>query len=78
MNQYQQMIFLGVFCACFFLWKKREVLQCLLMVVILGGIFYHLLFEAKSQYILTYFVLMVPMSAYGYCNMFRFVEEKSK
>lgn len=31
-----------------------------LFVIIVGGFLYHLLFEAKSQYVLTYFILMLP------------------
>ena len=37
----------------------------LLLLVLLGGFGYHLLFEGKSQYILTYIVLLIPTAAYG-------------
>ncbi|MEN6595257.1 MAG: hypothetical protein ABFC31_09985 [Clostridiaceae bacterium] len=37
----------------------------LLPVFILGGFLYHLLFEAKSYYALTFFVLLLPYAAYG-------------
>ena len=74
MNQYQQLIFLGVLLSCVFLWCKRDILQCLPVLVILGGILYHLLFEAKSQYALPYFILMVPLAAYGFCSLFKRTE----
>ena len=74
MNQYQQLIFLGVLLSCVFLWCKRDILQCLPVLVILGGILYHLLFEAKSQYALPYFILMIPLAAYGFCSLFKRTE----
>lgn len=37
----------------------------LLPLLILGGFFYHLLFEAKSQYTLLYYVIMFPCAAFG-------------
>ncbi len=74
MNQYQQLIFLGVLLSCVFLWFRRDIRQCLPVLVILGGILYHLLFEAKSQYALPYFILMVPLAAYGFCGLFKSAE----
>lgn len=75
MNQYQQLIFLGALLACVFLWFKRDIRQCLPVLVLLGGLLYHLLFEAKSQYALPYFILMVPLAAYGFCSLFKRGEE---
>ena len=37
----------------------------LLPLILLGGFGYHLLFEAKSQYALTYLPLLLPIAAYG-------------
>lgn len=74
MNQYQQLIFLGTLLSCVFLWLRRDIRQCLPALVILGGILYHLLFEAKSQYALSYFILMIPLAAYGFCGLFKSTE----
>lgn len=74
MNQYQQLIFLGTLLACIYLLKKRDINQCLLLLALLGGILYHLISEAKSQYALPYFILMVPMAAYGFCGVFHSME----
>lgn len=65
MNLYQQFIFVCTLAAAFFCFKKKEVAPALLLLIILGGFSYHLFFEAKSQYALTYFILMVPLAAYG-------------
>ena len=41
----------------------------LLPLLILGGFCYHLLFEAKSQYTLLYYVMMFPYAAFGLARM---------
>ena len=76
MEQVQQMVFLGMFLGCFGLWHKMNTKSCLLPLIILGGLLYHLLFEAKSQYALPYFVLMIPVAAYGLTRLFRRVENR--
>ncbi len=76
MNIYQQIIFLGMLIGLPILWRRRSVRKCTLLIIILGGMLYHLLFEAKSQYCLTYFMLMVPMAAAGYCKLFTGIERR--
>ena len=70
MNQQQQIIFLGALMGILALLKKRDILLCILPLIILGGFMYHLLFEAKSQYALPYFVLMLPLAASGLAAFF--------
>lgn len=48
-----------------FLNKKNNIETVLLTLVILGGFGYHLLFEGKSQYVLTYIPLLIPVASYG-------------
>ncbi len=50
--------------ACILLWKRR-VEDVLFPTCVLGGFFYHALFEAKSQYIIPYLVLLLPLAARG-------------
>ncbi|MGN1050804.1 MAG: hypothetical protein ACI4QE_00735, partial [Acutalibacteraceae bacterium] len=66
MNFYQQFIFI-MFCVgvLALIRKKNKLPDIIIMIGILGGYFYHFLFEAKSQYILNYFILMTFYSAYG-------------
>ena len=66
MNQVQQLVFLGTLSALLRLWRRKDVNACLPIVVLLGGLLYHLLFEAKSQYALPYYILLFPMAAYGW------------
>ena len=66
MNIFQQAVFLAFTAGLvLMLLKKREIGAVILPLVILGAMLYHLLFEAKSQYALGYFVLMMPVAAYG-------------
>lgn len=76
MNQYQQLVFAGTLLGLAALRKKKDIGCLLLPLVILGGLSYHLLFEAKSQYALPYFVMMVPLAGYGFARFFRRVEER--
>lgn len=52
-----------------FLYKKTNIQTVLLPLVLLGGFGYHLLFEGKSQYVLTYIVLLLPYTAYAICTI---------
>lgn len=74
MNVYQQFVFLCLLFGLIRLWRKKDLLRCLLPLVMLGGLLYHLLFEAKSQYAMPYFVLILPIAAYGLFTLFRKVE----
>lgn len=65
MNAFQQLIFVLSAIGAIFMMQKRRLELSLIPIVILGGFFYHALFEAKSQYAITYFVLMIPIAAYG-------------
>ena len=76
MNQVQQLIFLGALLGCLGLWHRKNVKSCLLPLIDLGGLLYHLLYEAKSQYALPYFVLMLPLAAYGLSRLFHRIEHR--
>ncbi len=65
MNYHGQIIFLGAFAASVTLLRRRNNASTTLMLVILGGFLYHTVFEAKSQYILPYFIILIPLAAYG-------------
>lgn len=50
--------------ACILIWRRR-IEEVLLPTCVLGGFLYHTLFEAKSQYIIPYLVLLLPIAARG-------------
>ncbi|HBE15477.1 MAG TPA: hypothetical protein DCY72_04445, partial [Ruminococcaceae bacterium] len=58
--------------------KKLTTESLILPVAILGGALYHLIFEGKSQYILPYFILLIPFAAYGFVESMRALHKKSK
>lgn len=75
-----QFIFFGALCAAVLLLafqiKRREGVTgraalYLIPLFILGGFFYHLLFEAKSQYVITYVTVMIPFAMWGYYALSR-------
>jgi hypothetical protein len=55
--------------------KRRTEIQMVLPLIILGGILYHLTFEAQSRYTLSYLPLFVPLAAYGIIQTGRAVEK---
>lgn len=66
-NWYIQILYLlfAIGLYCMFLNKKNNIETVLLPLVILGGFGYHLLFEGKSQYVLVYIPLLIPIASYG-------------
>jgi hypothetical protein len=64
-NIYQQTVFVFFFIALLYGFRKRDLRSSLIPLIVLGGFLYHLVFEAKSQYILIYFILLIPYAAYG-------------
>lgn len=65
MNVYQMFIFLGTLCGAVICFKKKDIFCAALLLIVLGGFFYHMIFEGKSQYILPYFLLLCGFSAVG-------------
>lgn len=50
-------------------WRKADhTAQLVLPLVVLGGFLYHMIFEAKSQYIYVYMMYLVPLAAQGLCE----------
>lgn len=45
--------------------RGAGVLTAVLPLIVFGGMLYHLIFEAKSQYAYVYAVLLIPLAAYG-------------
>lgn len=66
MNEYQSLVFIGVFLWLLFgFWKKKGLEDQVLVITVFGGFLFHMLWEAKGRYILPYFVMMLPMAAAG-------------
>lgn len=78
MDIYAQLIFVSVFVGLLFCLKNKNFLSVVLPLIILGGMMYHLLAEAKSQYSMPYFILMIGFSSYGLISLYDFLGKKSK
>lgn len=67
MNIFQQAAYaLALIGTCGMIKEKRTgAVQLMLPVTVLGGFLYHMLFEAKSQYIYPYMLLLLPLAARG-------------
>lgn len=69
MNQYQSLIYGGVFLWLLYsFWRKKDLSQLVLLIAVFGGFLFHMLWEAKGRYILPYFVMMLPMAAAGFAE----------
>ncbi|MCI9073687.1 MAG: hypothetical protein HFH80_12980 [Lachnospiraceae bacterium] len=65
-NRYLTVLYLGVVLYCAIgLAQKRDILQCLLLIGVIGGFLFSILWEAKSRYVLPYIVLLIPYMALG-------------
>ena len=65
MNLYQSLIFAAVLTCLLARRREWKPEQLFLALVILGGFAFHTLWEAKSQYIFPYFVILLPYGAAG-------------
>ena len=79
-NYYTMMIYLSFTAAMIWLIlrKKLNTASLILPVAVLGAILYHMIFEGKSQYILPYFILLVPFAAFGFIESIRALQKASE
>ena len=66
MDPYQLLIYGSILFLLLYRRKeKRSVEWYILLIGVLGGVLFHELWEAKSRYVLPYFICMIPMAAGG-------------
>ncbi|MBR1653881.1 MAG: glycosyltransferase family 39 protein [Clostridia bacterium] len=46
--------------------KKIKMKELIFAIIFIGGFIFHIVWEAKCQYAITYFVLLIPYSVLGY------------
>lgn len=78
MNIFQQCVFAAYTAGLIILMKKRDIQTALLPLVIFGAMLYHIMFEAKSQYALGYFLLMMPVAAIGLDGISTLLKRKER
>ena len=66
MNVFQQALYLLSFMGVLSLLRsKTKAVDLALPLILLGGVMYHLLFEAKSQYSFMCVLLLIPVATQG-------------
>lgn len=65
MDGYQFVIVFGALCFVLIARKRIGGSQLILGIAILGGFLFHMVWEAKGQYVMPYFVMLIPYSAAG-------------
>ena len=79
-HYYDMMIYIGF--AAGMLWlllkKKTEPFTVILPIAVFGAVLYHMLFEGKSQYLLPYFVLLVPFAMFGLLESSRYIKNHTE
>ena len=76
MNLYQLLLFSGTLFCVWALRKNTDISKVILILCILGGFLFHILWEGKSQYIITYFPLLLPCAAIGMVTITDFLKSK--
>jgi hypothetical protein len=69
LNLFQSQILGGTLLYMLCNWKKISLPQLLLPICFLGGFFFHLMWEAKAQYMFSYFVLLIPYAVLGFYSL---------
>lgn len=65
MNIYHFFLFLCTGAYCLFMRKEWSLERAYFVLNIFGGFLFHMIWEAQARYILGYFVLMLPLAAFG-------------
>lgn len=66
-NYFTMMIYIGFTAGMVWMIirRKTEAAAVILPIAVIGGVLYHMLFEAKSQYHIPYFLMLIPFAVYG-------------
>ncbi len=66
LNEYQWLLYTGTCLFFWYCWKRKKSFYMLLAEIILvGGVLFSLLWEAKTRYIFPYMIYMLPCAAVG-------------
>lgn len=65
MDCYNTVLYCGAFLGIMHLFKENDSKKMILPLIFTGGFLYHLLFEAKSQYLIIYAIILIPYAASG-------------
>ena len=75
-NILQTFVYFFSFTFIYFKYKKLEVYQLLPAIIIIGGFVFHLFWEGKGQYSMTYFYLLLPYAISGFFELTKYLNNK--
>lgn len=78
MDIFQIITFLSAGFALILSFKEGSIKKALLPLTFLGGFIFHIIWETKAIYVIQYFYIMLPFSAYGLYRLFKIIDEKIK
>lgn len=78
-NYYGMIVYLSFFAGMIWLIRKKKLCpeMIILPAAVFGGVLYHMIYEAKSQYLLPYFILLIPFAVYGLIESVKALRKKS-
>ena len=76
-NILQTLILFGTVLYIFIDYKKIKLTELVFAIIFIGGFIFHIVWEAKCQYTLPYFVLIIPYSVIGYYKLACKLEDKN-
>jgi hypothetical protein len=76
MDVFQIITFISAGVALILSFKEGELKKTLLPITFLGGFIFHLIWETKSIYVIQYFYILLPFSAYGIYQLFKIIDKK--
>lgn len=75
LNLFQFMVLMGSLLFCVFDTSRIKNGWIMLQTIFVGGFLFHVFWEAKCQYTLPYFILLIPIAIKGYSNICHIVEQ---
>lgn len=69
MNIMQTIILFGAVVYIILNYKNIKLKELIFAIIFIGGFIFHLFWEAKGQYAITYFILLIPYSVQGYVKV---------
>lgn len=78
MNIIQTLILFGATVFMIINFKKNNIKQLAFAIIFIGGFLFHIIWEAKCQYTITYFILLIPYAIKGYMDLSKIIDKKIK
>jgi hypothetical protein len=78
MDLYEDIIFIFAGVGLILLLAKMDFKNMILPLTFLGGFIFHIIWETKAVYVIQYFFIMIPISAFGMYKVFTIIENLIK